>query len=355
MTLALVSAQAEVIVNGRPAVVLQSPAAKLVIDLGGGSIVDFHLAAGGLNPLHWIGPADENAVLRPMAHFLCLDRWGQPSEAELGNGMPFHGEAARVRWREFDAPEARDGRIIAVMGATLPMAGLEVRRTVRLSETTAVFSVSETVSNRNKLGRIYNMVQHATIGPPFLDETTVVDSNAQRGFAQSNPMPNPEQPETRWPEARKKGQPVDLRHLTSDPDPNVVSFVVDGEFGWVTATSALKELLLGYMWRTVDYPWLNFWRHVADGKPLARGLEFGTTGLHQPFKVLTTKPSIFGRPTFAYLDAGENSTRSYAAFLVKVPRDFRGVESVLYSVSQLVIHERNGGRELKIPADRLFR
>src|ERR1700680_1910558 len=355
MTLALVAAPAEVIVNGRPTVVLESPSAKLVIDLGGGSIVDFHLAPGGLNPLRWIGPADENAVLRPMAHFLCLDRWGQPSEAELRNGMPFHGEAARVRWREFDAPEAGDGRIIVAMGATLPRGGLEIRGTVRLSETTAMFSVSETVSNRNKLGRIYNMVQHATIGPPFLDETTVVDSNAQRGFMQSNPMPNPEQPETRWPEARKQGQPVDLRHLTSDPDPNVVSFVMDGELGWVTATSASKELLLGYMWRTADCPWLNVWRHVADEKPLARGLEFGTTGLHQPFKVLTTKPRIFGRPTFTYLDAGENSTRSYAGFLVKVPRDFRGAESVAYSGSQLVIHERGGGRELKILADRLFR
>jgi hypothetical protein len=355
ITIAPVSTQAEVIVNGRPSVVLESPAAKLVIDLGGGSIVDFHLGTEGLNPLHWISPADKNAELRPMAHFLCLDRWGQPSEGELRNGMPFHGEAARVRWREFDAPERTDGRIVAAIGATLPMAGLEVRRTLRLSETAAVFSVSEAVSNRNKLGRIYNMVQHATIGPPFLDETTVIDSNAQRGFAQSNPMPNPEQPETRWPEARKQGQLVDLRHLTSDPDPDVVSFVVDGEFGWVTATSASKELLLGYMWRTADYPWLDIWRHVADGKPLARGLEFGTTGLHQPFKVLTTKPSIFGRPTFTYLDAGEISTRSYAAFLVKVPRDFRGAESVLYSGSELVIHERGGGRELKIPADRLFR
>src|SRR6476659_1074138 len=165
MTLAPAVAQAEVIVNGRPAVVLESSAAKLVVDLGGGSIVDFHLAGDGLNTLRWIGPADENAVLRPMAHFLCLDRWGQPSEAELRNGMPFHGEAARIRWREVDAPERSDGRIVAAMGATLPMAGLEVRRTVRLSEAAAVFSVSETVTNRNKLGRVYNMVQHATIGP----------------------------------------------------------------------------------------------------------------------------------------------------------------------------------------------
>jgi hypothetical protein len=316
--------------------------------------VDFHIADGGLNPLRWIGPADENAALRPMAHFLCLDRWGPPSEAEQRNGMPFHGEAGRVRWRQFDAAERRDGRVFAAMGATLPIAGLEVRRTVRLSEAAAVFSVSETVSNGNKLGRLYNMVQHATIGPPFLDENTVVDSNAQRGFMQSSPLPNPEQPETRWPEAIKQGKPVDLRHLTNDPDPNVVSFVVDGELGWVTAANASKELLLGYIWRTADYPWLNVWRHVADGKPLARGLEFGTTGLHQPFKVLIAKPSIFGRPTFTYLDAGDSATRSYAGFLAKVPRDFRGVDRVLYQRGQLAIYERGGGREITIPADRLF-
>jgi hypothetical protein len=66
------------------------------------------------------------------------------------------------------------------------------------------FTVSETVTNRNKLGRVYNMVQHATIGPPFLDETTVVDSNAQHGFMQSSPLPNPEQLEIRWPEATKE-------------------------------------------------------------------------------------------------------------------------------------------------------
>jgi hypothetical protein len=198
------------------------------------------------------------------------------------------------------------------------------------------------------------MVQHATIGPPFLDETTVVDSNAQRGFMQSSPLPNPEEPEIRWPEARNGEQAVDLRHLTSDPNPNVVSFVVDDELGWVTATNASRELVLGYIWRTSDYPWLNIWRHVADGKPLARGLEFGTTGLHQPFKILMSKPSIFGRPTFTYLDAGESATRSYTAFLVRAPRDFRGVDRILYQGGRIIAHERDGGRELTIPADRLF-
>jgi hypothetical protein len=335
---------AEVVINGRRTVVVESAAATLLIDLGGGSIVDFHLSGGGLNPLRWLGPGDENAVTRPMAHFLCLDRWGPPSEAERRNGMPFHGEASRVEWKELGTPEGHAAKNLAAMSADLPMAGLEIRRSVRLSESAAVFTVSETVTNRNKLGRIYNMVQHATIGPPFLDETTVVDSNAQRGL-----------PEIRWPQAIKQGHPIDLRRLTNDPDPNVVSFVMDAEMGWVTATNAAKELLLGYLFSTTDYPWLNLWRHVQAGKPLARGLEFGTTGLHQPFKVLTAKPRIFGKPTFAYLDAGESATRRYTAFLAKLPKDFAGVSSVLYRDGRIIIRERGGsGREVTIIAGSLF-
>lgn len=345
----------EVVVNGRRTVVVESPAATLLIDLGGGSIVDFHLSGGGLNPLRWIGPGDENAPLRPMAHFLCLDRWGQPSGEEQRNGMPFHGEASRVEWKELSPSQGSGAKDLAGMSANLPMAGLEIHRSVKLSGSAAVFTVSETVTNRNKLGRIYNMVQHATIGPPFLDETTVVDSNAQRGLMQSSPLPNPEQPEIHWPQAIKQGNPVDLRRLTNDPDPNVVSFVMDGEVGWVTATNASKELLLGYFFSTTDYPWLNLWRHVQAGRPLARGLEFGTTGLHQPFKILTAKPSIFGKPTFAYLDAGESATRRYTAFLTKVPNDFAGVASVLYRDDRIIIQELGGsGRQITIVAGRLF-
>jgi hypothetical protein len=92
--MALVVASAQVATDGRRAVRLESQAATLVIDLGGGSIVDFHLSNGGLNPLRWLGPGDADKALRPMAHFLCLDRWGPPTAAELRNGMPFHGEAA---------------------------------------------------------------------------------------------------------------------------------------------------------------------------------------------------------------------------------------------------------------------
>ena len=353
--IALIEAPAQVETDARRVVRLDGRGATLVIDLGGGSIVDFHFGRDGLNPLRWLAPADADKALRPMAHFLCLDRWGPPSAAESRNGMPFHGEASRVEWKQIGASERRSGRIAAVMEATLPIAGLEVRRTVELSDASSFFTVSETVTNRNKLGRVYNMVQHATIGPPFLDENTMVDSNAQRGFMQSSPLPNPEQIEIRWPQAVKDGKAVDLRRLTTDPDPNVTSFVIDDDVGWVTATNPSKELLIGYIFKTADYPWLNIWRHVQNGKPLARGLEFGTSGLHQPFPILIRKPSIFGRSTFTYLDAGDSAIRTYSAFLLEVPPDFGGVERVMHRTGSIVVQERGGkGRELRLPADRVF-
>jgi hypothetical protein len=290
-----------------------------------------------------------------MAHFLCLDRWGQPSKAELGNGMPYHGEATRVRWKELREPVASGGAITAEMSASLPMAGLDVRRTVRLGTRSAHAVVSETVTNRNQLGRVYNMVQHPTIGPPFLDETTVVDSNGRQGLMQSSPMPNPEEPAIYWPLALKNGEPVNLRRLTVDPDPNVVSFVIDDEYGWVTATNSSKGLLLGYLWKKSEYPWLNIWRHVQDGKPFARGLEFGTTGLHQPFEVLTAKGTIFGRPLLTYLDTGASATRSYAAFLFETPRDFAGVASLTYRGGHITLREQaEKPRELTMEVGNLF-
>lgn len=304
-------------------VYIESAHATLGIDLAGGSIISFRLKSKDLNPLVWndSGPAGKP---RERGHFLCLDRWGPPSEAELANGMTFHGEATKVMWT---ARAVRTPGELTIE-ATLPMAGFHVVREFRLLPDAAVAVVRETVRNRNQLGRPYNMVQHPTIGPPFLDESVVVDSNARQGFMQSSPMPNPEQPTVVWPQALHDGAPVNLRRLTSGHEPNVVSFVIDEPQGWVTAANAGKGLLIGYSWDTAEYPWLNIWRHAPNGKPVARGLEFGTTGLHQPFPVLMRKRAIFDRPLLSYLDAGESQTRSYSMFLAEIGATYAGTGNV---------------------------
>lgn len=336
---------AEEIFEGRRSVVLQGEEARLVVDILGGSIVSFELTEQGLNPLRWAnnGPTDKP---RQMSHFLCLDRWGAPSQAELANGMPFHGEAGLVEWQvlEQSATEAR-------MTATLPLAGLAVERSVWLAPEGSWFQVRETVTNQNKLGRVYNMVQHPSIGPPFLDASVLVDSNAARGFARGGTMPNPEEPSALWPLApRADGTTADARRLTTDSTPDVASYVIDEEIGWITAANPGKGLLIGYIWETADYPWLNVWRRLDNGVPAARGLEFGTTGLHEPYPTLVKKGTIFGRPIYQYLDASGVQARSYIGFLAEIPPGYQGVDDLVYEDGTLTLIERGGGSQIRLSA-----
>ena len=354
--LALGQAMAEERVQGRRSLVLENDKARLILDIAGGSIPEFRFNDSELNPLNW---GRRNAGDQPssMGHFLCCDRWGPPSDAEGKNGMPYHGESSKVVWRVLQDIETTPTGIHARIAADLPLAGLAIDRSVTLASSSAFFFVSETIINKNKLGRIFNIVQHPTIGPPFLDENCVVDSNGRRGFSQGGLMPNPEQPEFIWPIAiTKEGQRVSMRRMRDGQEPSVTSFVIDEDLGWAIASNGKRGLLFGYVWKRSNYPWFNHWWKSKDGKPHARGLEFGSTGLHQPFSVLVRKREIFGRQLFEHLDTGKKTTKSYACFLAKIPEDFTGVGKLAIEDDLLVIVERveKQPRKIKIETGGLF-
>ena len=339
--LCLPTASGANLVEGRESLTLLNSEAKLVIDLAGGSFREFRFTADSTNPLNWGQPRSGATAPKVMGHFLCLDRWGPPSEAEGANGMPYHGEAGRQVWLVNEDVHEHDGILHTTMSASLPLAGLGISRSVQMSPDQAVVLVQETVTNMNKLGRPYNMVQPPSIGPPFLTEETIVDANGRKGFAQGGTLPSPEEPSFYWPQAlNQDGQIVNLRHLHADHHPNVTSFTIDESIGWVTAATPKQGLLIGYIWPTTDYPWLDIWRNSRDGKPNARGLEFGTTGLHQPFPVLMEKGRIFGRRLFEYLDAGESTDKRFAMFLLRVPEDFQGVRQLQLRGNAIHITER---------------
>ncbi|CAE7521320.1 unnamed protein product, partial [Symbiodinium pilosum] len=270
-----------------------------------------------------------NSLPRPLGHFLCLDRWGPPSEPEHANGMPYHGEASSVHWEVTEA----DGGLS--LSAKLPMAALAANKRVRLLETlgdlksqAAVAVFEDAVSRDAKLGRMYNMVQHPSIAPPFLTRDTRVDCNGIRGFTQCSREAVPTLPwlaASVFPVARTEGGLRDVREMTGGSD-DVFSYEVDPShaYGWVTACTPGLNLLLGYVWPRADYPWVSLWCSSSGEEPRARGLEFGTTGLHQPFPVLSQHPRIFDLPTFAYLDAGECQKRSFACFLLQISQDGTG-------------------------------
>jgi hypothetical protein len=46
--------------------------------------------------------------------------------------------------------------------------------------------------------------------------------------------------------------------------------------------------------------------------------------------------------------------RSYACFLFRIPRDYKGVARVTYVHGRLQLQERDGGRELTMAVGNLF-
>ena len=181
---------------------LTNRVARSRVALAGGGLIEFRLKGHTVNPLNWdIGDLEEKTPGKPYlrGHFLCLDRWGAPSDNEAARGVPFHGEAPRTLWKLDQPPTSSNDGLQARMSCTLKLAGLSVVRTLTLLSDSSVVLVDERITNLRPLGRIYNMVQHPSIAAPFLDETTLVDSNATLGFSQEGKIPASSKRANRWP------------------------------------------------------------------------------------------------------------------------------------------------------------
>lgn len=320
-------------------VLLENSRIRLKINQTGGSYSDFHLKELPLNPINWeIGDVTQPPF---KGHFLCFDRWGPPSEAERSNGFLHHGEVNTQKWELSDDASINNSTECS-MWCTLPMGKLELVRHIRLVEKEPVFIVTEKIKNLNPYGRMFNIVQHVTIAPPFLDQTTIFDNNTEKGFEdKEDGSLNQEELVLHWPETTNRGQRINLR-LFQHPWPRVSSFVFNKNenYGWVTASNPIKRLMLGYIWKTEDYPWINFWRSMENGISAAFGMEFGTTGLHEPFPIVAKKGKIFDRNLYEFIDADETVTKSFVAFLAHIPQDFNGVDSIELKDSTLIIKER---------------
>lgn len=319
---------------------------SLTVSLYGGAFTDLRVPEGTINPFSWglrpeQMPPNNREGAAFQGHFLCLGRWGAPSAGEIKAGIPHNGEPTNGWWTHIQASPTH-----LIMEADAPKDGLHILREMRLEIGAPVFHVSETVTNVASLGRVSNLVQHPTLGPPFLDTTTRINTNAGPGFLQSLSYPNPHAYAYEWPTGilDSSKAPLDLRR--TDNGANYVSTHVfdEGEpTGWITAYSPTHNLLLGYVWDTDQYPWLNVWQHVKEGQPHAKGLEFGTTGIGRPYEeLLKTDTRFLGHNSWEYLDAGEKVHKHYSCFFLEVPPGIKGIQDVRKSAKALVILPQQG-------------
>jgi hypothetical protein len=343
-----------------PGYTLSNGAVDVTVLTTGGTIASIVLSAdkNKLNPL-WDPIRFAKETGKPyrrsgagLGQFLCVDGFGGVSREEQAAGLQGHGEAHRQSF-ETKLARSENGNQTITLEANLPVLQEKLTRTYEVRQGENILYVRSKLESLLGFDRPLVWAEHATIGSPFLEAgATVVDMPAKH--AQTRPYTSSEQhrlvsgKDFEWPMAPQiDGKLVDVRaapvnlgtgdHTTSLMDPS-------RKFAFATAIHPAKRLIVGWVWKPADYPWVQSWEsYPATGK-LARGLEFSTQPYDVPRREAVDQHELFGTPTYQWLPAKATVEKSFALFYAPVPEGMTKVTDVRLENGQLLIEDGLGHR-----------
>lgn len=373
------SLQTEV-VQGRSAYTLANGKLRISALRGGGHLVDLRLISAdprtALCPFyvpnyptidpHTYDPArhaarygeGENARLLAgyMGHLLCFPTFGPPTPTEIEHGFTFHGEALTVEWSQYQPPQISDTAITLYYGADLPAVQYRVERAITLRANETVVHVEEWLENLAPFDRPFNRDQHPTFGPPFVEPgKTMLDLPGTKAVVMTGRDAGGALPvgEVMWPTAIKPdGTPVDLRPSQATPaSTTYYPILLDQSrpLSYFTLYHVDYPLLVGYLFPTADNPWIVDWQENQSNPSaplLARGIEFGTSPFDEGLRKSVDRGSLFDVPTYQWIAGYQRLKTTYTIFLTEIPAGFQGVQDIQTQSGQIVITERQTGRQL---------
>jgi hypothetical protein len=363
-------AQDRVVFEELPGLRLSNDKIQLTVLPEGGAMVQIGLIgdAAQVNPL-WnpIRVAREAGQTRPAnfyrGHFICFDGFGPVSPEEQAAGLPMHGEAHRLPWRQ-DSYGKEGGVLSAAFSVALPLSHERLTRTYRVADGENIVWVESEVENLLSFDRPVFWGEHATIGAPFLEPgKVVVDMPAQRAKTKAYPTQgNTSNRQLKsfedftWPMApTRDGQTFDVRsapmkpgtndHTTSLIDPSKV-------LGFVTALHLEQRLLIGWVFRREEFPWVQTWLSYPAPGRMARGLEFATQPFDLPRADVLKAGPLFDTPVFRLLPAKSKIAATFLMFYTRVPEGFQKVDDIRFESGTLVIEDRASARRIALAASR---
>lgn len=358
--LILTLAQRVVDWEGRPGVALENDKIELITLNKGGAFVSLRLKndAKKINPM-WdpIRLARETGAPSrfgdSLGHFVCVDGFGGSSPDERKAGLEGHGEAHRQPWQRTGG-----GRIGAAQTlkfkTTLPVVQETFSRELTLVDGEQVVYVDSELESLLGFDRPANWAEHATIGAPFLAPgKTVVDASV--GSCETRPHQQ-QPPNRRLVSGREFAYPMaptiagPLRDVRLVPDPpdsmDHIGCAIDPnrKHGFVTAINTESRMLIGYLFRREEYPWIQEWLNYPSNGALSRGLEFGTQPYDVPRRDAVSRGTMFGIPTYRWLPAKGKIASRFLMFWTAVPASMYKVNDVALEGGKLVITGPNGAR-----------
>jgi hypothetical protein len=283
--------------------------------------------------------------------FICVDGFGGTSAEERAAGLPGHGEA---QMQPFEIKESvKDhGSARITLHARLPLVQENFTRTFRMVDGENVIYVESALASEVAFDRAISWAEHTTLGSPFL-QSGVTLSNISGTRAQNRPYQGAGNPgmarrlasgvNFTWPMAPGlDGKSIDLTAPPESPHYlDHATVVVDPslKFGWVATVNTTKRLIIGYIFKREEYPWVQNWgSYPATGK-FARGLEFSTQPYDEPRREAVTKNGMFDAPTFRWLPAKSTIHSNFLLFYAHTPEGFGKVTDVRLENGKILIED----------------
>jgi hypothetical protein len=369
LTVALL-AQERVVFEGRPALRLSNNKLELTVFPEGGAMADLVLVGQTdrlspiWNPIRLAREAGQNPPTSfSRGHFVCVDGFGPVSAEERAAGLPMHGEAQALPWT-LDSYQQQGGTASATFSVKLPLAQEVLTRTYRVVQGENIVWVKSDLENLLSFDRPVFWGEHATIGAPFLEPgKVVVDMPVSRAKTkayelQASTANRRLQPfaDFNWPLApTRDGGRLDLRSAPLKPgalDHATSLLDASRQLGFVTALHTERKLLVGWVFRREEFPWVQTWLSYPAENRMVRGLEFATQPFDLPRAEVLKAGPLFDTPVFRMLAARSKITSSFLMFYTQVPDGFSRVDDVRLEGGTLTIEDRTAARTVRLAASR---
>jgi hypothetical protein len=298
-------------------------------------------------------------------HCLCLDYFGEPSSEQIAAGLRLHGEAAATMWNVTELPGTDNPS--CRWNVALPAAGLAFEREIQLRAHESVAYVQETVRNTRDLEHVFDWVQHATFGPPFLQagESTIAISGDRAKtwpLDYENGMLLKKDAEFPWPFAPGEEEPrvIDIRQPFSVPGRGLVATTLldpRRDMQYLVAVNWKTRVGVGYCFRRRDFSWMTIWEENRsrqstpwNGRTQARGMEFGSTPLPLGSVENSRRAPLFDAPSQCVLAGGGAKTARYLLFLFTAPAGMQSIGNVELEQDAIILSDEPNRQSTSIAA-----
>ncbi len=362
-----VVAQDKAVWEDLPALLLSNDKIELTVIPEGGAMAQILLKDDKekLNPLwnpYWI--ARQAGLNRPTnfyrGHFVCVDGFGPSSAEERAAGLPMHGEAHTLPW-ELRSSRKQGNTTSASFSVNLPLSHETFTRTFHVVDGENVVWIDSELTNLLAFDRPVFWGEHATVSAPFLEPGKVaVDMPVAKSKTKAyQPAPTrrlQSYVDFAWPMAPTlEGKLFDVRTAPMTPntgDHTTTLLDPARRLAFVTALHLEKRLLVGWVFRREEFPWVQTWLSYPGPNRMARGLEFSTQPFDLPRAEVLKSGPLFDSPVFRVAPAKSPIASSFLMFYTAVPDGFRKVDDVRLEGGKLIIEDRGAKRTVTLAASR---